>query len=1393
MKSRILTVSLLLMLVVAMLAFSAYAQTDDPATTGKNAPLDFATSTTQVCPSCGSSKTWQPLPQITANTILEEGHYYVPAEGVSNTGYYTFRSGAKAQVCIHLNGSSLTSTTRVFGPSNNCTLRIFGSGTVTGNTKKSVNDGSLMYLSTAKVYLYGGSYSVDAGVPFWLEGSQASYSNLYMYNGATISGGNASGQKTGGNIHIALGRFYMYGGTVSGGTAETGGNIRINGGTLSLSGGTVSGGTATDGGNIYASGGTVTLSGCTVTGGSATQGGNLNVRTGSKTTISNGTISDGKAKYGANIYVYGSGECTVSGGTVTGGVNTNEGSGGNFYVSSDTGKLNIAGGTVSDGKSLNKGGNIMINGAGTLTVTGGVISGGTALHGGNIYTNGGTVTISDDGDSATALPQIQGGTASTGNGGSVYIGGSLKVTAGSITGGKSTKGYGGNIYAVGNVELSNCTIANGAADAGDGGNIALAGASSTAKLTATFGEGALIKDGSALNGGNMSISNATLEFAGATLSGGKVTKNGGSVIVGSAGRLNLKSGTITGGESALNGGNIYTSATNTVVNMTGGTVSDGVSRNSSTSNGGGNFYVNNGYLYVYGGVISGGKAPNAYGGNIYARAGIYKAENYVLLNDDGDPETPKPLVTGGQSKNTGGNIYIEKNFILGDCEVTNGDSSSYNYGDDISMKHGGKLTVKANFAGNCDLCMPSCCMPLVRIGGKVDETAGAAEGPFPGRLILEQYANAPILAGKDGDTGLYVAESALVHEDGTYSWFLDNASMMAAYDDSVAYIRACEGEMVLNGGNYVVDLLGKNVHFTGSGNVTCFDSANDSFETYGTATFDGVTLLNTVTTEYADNTYMTLCENNTYSFHRFTVRLTSVSLRPSAGGIYYTAKWEGDSALKTVVESFGVAVSVKDAPGADFETDGHSLFSRFDGSKFECGVKKTGILVTGILKDTSDLRQSLNSKYAQMKIHATAYLTIGETNYMSASMAYSLKDVIEMIHDNRNVYADDVQTMQDFMATWRAKGLEDAFWGDYTFDVAEDVYHLEALYADRVAYHGEFHDHADTGGTSDGKVQLSKVKEAMSLRGIDFTTILDHHQILHMELEEWDNSMFIGGSEFGTIISGTNATGKSKHVNMIFADPADFVALMEKQTRFKWAQDENGEYHYEAIRFSADQFRQLIQDIKDCGGMYVFPHPKDGTRYISDDPLDYWFADEVGLEVFYGPSYYAPTHDRTKNAYKLWVDLLKAGKRIWATAGSDSHSLPNTNALTTIYSERKDAATYLSHARVGDTTCGPVGIRMAVGDTLTGGQTSFAGKRLVFCVDDIHESVDRSMTYEVRLIQGKDGQETTVYTEILDTTKPLYYYMDADNNSSYYRVEIYDLSRDILLALGNPIWNVQEG
>ena len=360
-----------------------------------------------------------------------------------------------------------------------------------------------------------------------------------------------------------------------------------------------------------------------------------------------------------------------------------------------------------------------------------------------------------------------------------------------------------------------------------------------------------------------------------------------------------------------------------------------------------------------------------------------------------------------------------------------------------------------------------------------------------------------------------------------------------------------------------------------------------------------------------------------------------------------------------------------------------------------------------------------------------------------------------------------------------------------------DIAFLEQAYAGRTAAHGEMHDHAATGGTSDGKQDLSTWISVMKELDMDFATIVDHRQALHMELPEWDDTIFIGGSEPMAMPKDLNAATYNKlHFNMIFTDPQDLIRTVETYdqrypgTGFNHFIDENGEWHFAYLYGKTGptkaQMAELIQIIKDNNGMFVNVHPKSANYIVSEDPMDYWFADGTGLEVFYGYGGYAPSREVTLKNYKLWTDLLAAGKRIWATAGSDKHNMPNTDALTTVYTSEKKADAYLERFKVGDFVCGPVGIRMAIGEATMGGATSFEGKRLVFGVGDFHSSAyDPTHTYRVDLMDDKG----IVFSKVLDDPTQMTYFAVDAQDVAFYRVVVYDTTTFYLHALGNPIWN----
>lgn len=356
-----------------------------------------------------------------------------------------------------------------------------------------------------------------------------------------------------------------------------------------------------------------------------------------------------------------------------------------------------------------------------------------------------------------------------------------------------------------------------------------------------------------------------------------------------------------------------------------------------------------------------------------------------------------------------------------------------------------------------------------------------------------------------------------------------------------------------------------------------------------------------------------------------------------------------------------------------------------------------------------------------------------------------------------------------------------------------DIALLEALYSGRTAFHGELHDHSDSGGTSDGKQTLSIWKITMPNVGMDYAAILDHRQVLHMYLPEWDNTFFIGGSEAATTITDRPEDSNRFHYNMVFAEPEGLLDVITSIPEYKyreWTEQDRegcgGQMHFNYPQMTAARFNQVIDKVKENGGLFVIPHPSSTNGEVPENAMELYFQDYIGYEVFYGHGNDDSNNPKTEANYKLWTDLLAGGARVWASAGNDAHNFPQAKCLSTVYSEKGEAGSHITHLRVGDFTAGPVGIQMCVGDTPMGTTGTFAGQRLVFRVGDFHQdlALDR-YTFRVTLMDDKG----VVFSEEMNGTEVKTFAIDADKSAKFYRVEVYNVTRDKLTALGNPIWN----
>lgn len=362
---------------------------------------------------------------------------------------------------------------------------------------------------------------------------------------------------------------------------------------------------------------------------------------------------------------------------------------------------------------------------------------------------------------------------------------------------------------------------------------------------------------------------------------------------------------------------------------------------------------------------------------------------------------------------------------------------------------------------------------------------------------------------------------------------------------------------------------------------------------------------------------------------------------------------------------------------------------------------------------------------------------------------------------------------------------------------------LNAAYAGKTLKYGDFHGHTSTAG-ADGKNSLAEWLQEIERLRIDFATVVDHRQSIHMRTEEFKEDVFIGGSEPGMLLKDSKAEYAQFDFSMVFADPSAFEGLLDKwSATFRPYQDpEYPGYRFYSVYgnygLTVEQYKQLVQDVYQAGGIIILVHPKQKGYLTSDDPLDYYFGENSCLEIQTGlklsngdgGNMCAPSNEK---AYRLWADLLLLGKKVWATAGSDQHRLIDASGLNAVYTAEDHRDHYIAALRSGNTAPGWVGIRMNIGDAVMGGQTDFTGKRLVFSVGDIYtgDAQEKEPVY-----QAGHKYRVELYDESgllmdypIDPAQMNYFALDCDANAKLYRVVVWDDTAQTRVGVSNPIWN----
>lgn len=354
---------------------------------------------------------------------------------------------------------------------------------------------------------------------------------------------------------------------------------------------------------------------------------------------------------------------------------------------------------------------------------------------------------------------------------------------------------------------------------------------------------------------------------------------------------------------------------------------------------------------------------------------------------------------------------------------------------------------------------------------------------------------------------------------------------------------------------------------------------------------------------------------------------------------------------------------------------------------------------------------------------------------------------------------------------------------------------VDKAYAGRQVAYGDYHAHAATGGTSDGLATLTEWADYMADKETDFVALVDHRQVRHTYLPEWDNTTMLCGTEPGTYMEGCReATKTDLHYNMIFRQQGDLEDTLSHFPEFGYThaglspEEDDHEGHFGYPHFTYERMAELVNYVRAKGGIFTHNHPT--TRMQSTNPLDYYFCDYHNIEIIY----YYPSYEHSDKAYYLWKELLEMGKRVYAIAGGDEHGHPDNNGLSTVYVSEKNAAAYVDAAHVGDMTCGCIGMQMCAtdgeGSVNMGGTWTGKNGELWLRVGDMYKNIYEN-NHVYRLDIYKDAE--IVYTQEYTGIDPVYVSIPLDTDCMFYRAEVTDATTGIRMAIGNPIFIGNQG
>lgn len=229
----------------------------------------------------------------------------------------------------------------------------------------------------------------------------------------------------------------------------------------------------------------------------------------------------------------------------------------------------------------------------------------------------------------------------------------------------------------------------------------------------------------------------------------------------------------------------------------------------------------------------------------------------------------------------------------------------------------------------------------------------------------------------------------------------------AADGSFVKLLEDVTSDVVISGQLYL-DLNGKELSGAVSGDGTLYgmDSATDQYDCANMGRITGTvscTVAGNFKTDVTGVTrrYLAIADETGYSFHRFYVGITKMSLKPNQTALGYKAYFAGDDMVKAAITGFGIKLWV-----SGFEDKAVTM--QLTQEDFVSGTELSARV------------QNIDVKnFADTDICAQAFVILGEEKVEGTAVSGNLREMLEKINDTTENYTDEQMAMvADFVKAW---------------------------------------------------------------------------------------------------------------------------------------------------------------------------------------------------------------------------------------------------------------------------------------------------------------------------------------------------------------------------------------